>query len=98
MSYIFIMDSPAGSIENMERILSEVGEEPEGLAARYAGMVDGQLKVIGIWDSKEQADRFFAERLGPAMAKILRAEGRTFAAPKPPPMIGIEVAHSYHRP
>ncbi|CAM3769171.1 hypothetical protein [Smaragdicoccus niigatensis] len=98
MSYIFIMDSPAGSIENMERILAQIGEEPDGLAARYAGIVDGQLKVIGIWDSKEQADRFFAEKLGPAMAKILGSEGRTFAAPATPPMIGIEVAHSYHRP
>ena len=96
MEYIAIMDSPAGSIENMERVLAQIGPEPEGLIARYAGMVNGQLKVVGIWESKAQADQFFAERLGPALAKILGPQ--TFAAAGPPPIMGIEAAHSYLRP
>lgn len=42
MSYVTIVDdSPAGSIENLDRLMTEILPDPDGLAARYAGVVDG---------------------------------------------------------
>jgi hypothetical protein len=60
-------------------------------------MVNGQLKVIGVWESKADADRFFAETLGPTLARELGPRAMTFRA-QPPPVVGIEVGHSYQRP
>lgn len=45
-----------------------------------------------LWESKAHADRFLAEKLGPALGKAL--------GPEPagaPEVVGIEVARSYVR-
>jgi len=47
---------------------------------------------LAVWESKAHADRFFAETLGPALAKAL--------GPEPigkPEVLGLEVAHQYVR-
>lgn len=92
MSYVTVFDSPAGSIENMQKVVAEIGQPPQGLAARYAGMSDGRLRVVAVWDSQAHADAFFAGYLGPALAKVLGPEptGRPTAA-------GMEVLESYTR-
>ena len=68
------------------------GGEPDGLEARYVGTASGTLRVVTSWESKAHADRFFAEKLGPALAKVL--------GPEPagaPEVIGIDVVRSYVR-
>ena len=53
---------------------------------------DGTLRVISLWESKAHADRFFTEKLGPALAKVL--------GPEPvgaPTAVGIDVARTYAR-
>ena len=62
-------------------------------AGRYVGTGDdGKLRIVGVWESKEHADRFFAERLGPVLAEALGSE-----SVGKPEVIGIDVAHSYVR-
>jgi hypothetical protein len=53
---------------------------------------DGKLRIVALWESKEHADRFFTDPLGPILAKALGPEsvGR-------PEVIGIDVARSYVR-
>ena len=51
-----------------------------------------RLRVVTLWESKAHADRFFAETLGPALAKALGPE--PVGAPE---IIGIDVARSYVR-
>lgn len=93
MQWITIATPPFGSIEHFDKVRASVGEEPAGLEARYVGTTDdGTLRVVSLWESKAHADRFFAEILGPALAKAL--------GPEPsgtPETVGIDVARSYAR-
>ena len=85
--------TPPYSIEQFPKVLAQLGEEPEGLQARYVGTDgDGKLRIVGVWESKEHADRFYADRLGPALAQALGSESVGRSEP-----IGIDVAHSYIR-
>lgn len=43
-------------------------------AARYACQTDEEFRVIAVWQSKEHADRFFREVLGPVLARVLGPE------------------------
>jgi hypothetical protein len=93
MQWITVATPPLGSIEQFDRVHTELGEPPAGLQARYAGTADdGELRIVALWESKEHAERFFAERLGPTLAKALGPEpvGR-------PKVIGIDVSRSYVR-
>jgi len=92
MQWITIATPPFG-LEQFDKVRSQVDGEPDGLEARFVGSADdGKLRVITVWESKAHADRFFAETLGPALAKAL--------GPEPvgmPETVGIEVARSYIR-
>ncbi|MBP2369554.1 hypothetical protein [Pseudonocardia parietis] len=93
MTYVTVVDdSPAGSIENLDKLMSDILAEPDGLAARYAGMVDGKLCLVAIWDSREHAEAFMTTRLGPGLRQLLGA-----APAAPPRALGIEVEHCYVR-
>ncbi|MGH9211865.1 MAG: hypothetical protein ACRD2C_14460 [Acidimicrobiales bacterium] len=93
MQWITVATPPLESIEQFDKVLAHLGREPDGLEARYVGAADdGKLRVVTLWDSKAHADRFFANTLGPALAKVL--------GPEPvgaPDAIGIDVARSYAR-
>lgn len=93
MQWITVATPPFESIKQFDSVLAHMGGEPEGLQARYAGTADdGKLRVVTLWESKAQADRFFTETLGPVLAKTLGPE--PIGAPK---AIGIDVARSYVR-
>jgi hypothetical protein len=93
MTYVTVVDdSPARTVENLDKLMTDILPEPDGLVARYAGMVDGKLCIVGIWDSREHAQAFMTERLGPGLRRLLGD-----APAGPPPVLGIEVEHSYVR-
>jgi hypothetical protein len=92
MQWITVATPPFGSIEQFDAVVAQLGGEPDGLEARYVGTADGKLRVVTMWESKAHADRFFAERLGPALAKALGPE--PVGAPQAE---GIDVARSYVR-
>jgi len=92
MKWIAVATPPYGSIEQFDAVMAQLGDEADGLEARYVGTTDDGLRVVTLWESKEHADRFFAERLGPALSKAL--------GPEPagaPEVMGIEVERSYVR-
>lgn len=43
----------------------------------------GGLRHIAVWESKEQWKRFQAERVGPAVGKVLAGMGITEPPPRP---------------
>jgi len=92
MQWITVATPPFDSIEQFDLVLAELGGEPDGLEARYVGTADAKLRVVTLWESKPHADRFFADRLGPALAKVLGPE--PVGAPE---FVGIDVARSYTR-
>ncbi len=93
MPYITVVDdSPAGSVQNLDKLMTDILPEPDGLAARYAGMVDGKLFIVALWDSREHAETFMTQRLGPGLRQLLGA-----APARPPRSVGVEVEHAYVR-
>ena len=92
MQWITVATPPFASIEQFDRVLAEQGEEPAGLEARYVGTAGDELRVVTLWESRAHADRFFAEKLGPALTKALGPE--PVGAPE---VTGIEVARAYVR-
>jgi hypothetical protein len=92
MQWIAVATPPFASIEQFDRVMSQLGGEPEGLEARYVGTAEDGLRVVTLWESKAHADQFFTNRLGPALAKVL--------GPEPagnPTVVGIDVARTYTR-
>jgi hypothetical protein len=92
MKWIAVATPPFRSIEQFDQVMGQLGAEPAGLEARYVGSTEDGLRVVTLWESKEHADRFFADRLGPALAKVLGPE----PAGKPH-VFGIEIARTYVR-
>jgi hypothetical protein len=70
MPYAVIVDSPA-TIEFHRQVNRRLGMDHPGFIASFAGEHDGGLRVISVWESKTDADRFFAERLGPLVAEMV---------------------------
>ena len=92
MQWIAVATPPFASVDQFDKVMEIVGAEPDGLQARYVGTSADGVRVISLWESKAHADRFMAERLGPALAKAL--------GPEPagaPTVLGIEVTRSYTR-
>ena len=90
MQWITVATPPFRAIEQFDSVHTQMGEEPEGLEARYVGRADGELRIVSLWESKAHADRFFSETLGPVLAKALGPEPAG-----PGAVIEIDVARSY---
>jgi hypothetical protein len=75
-----MVDNPQGSQELYEKIRAHLGlEKPAGGIFHIAGpSPNGGWRVIEVWESEEEAIRFFQERFIPA----LRALGHD--GPPPP--------------
>lgn len=71
-----IYDVPGGTLaqydEVSQKMEGNVGNDtPEGVHAHIAGATDGGIRVIEVWDSAAQADRFDQESgLGEAMQEV----------------------------
>jgi hypothetical protein len=70
MSYVHVTRSPGIGMPEYERVHRELGPVPiAGLNSHHAGVVDGTLVVVDVWDTRADADRFAAERLFPAFER-----------------------------
>jgi hypothetical protein len=59
------------TVEQFDKANAELKLEanpPDGLIFSASGPVDGGWGVLDFWKSREDFDRFAAERIGPAMA------------------------------
>ena len=93
MQWITVATPSFASIDQVDAVISQLGGPPEGMEARYVGAAaDGTLRVISLWESKAYADRFLAERLGPAVAKAVGPEAAGASE-----LVGIDVTRSYTR-
>ena len=73
MAVALLVESEEGSVDSYERVRRSLGaDKPEGGIFHIAGPApSGGWRVIEVWESEEQAERFFRERYLPA----LRAAG-----------------------
>jgi hypothetical protein len=92
MKWITIATPPLESIEQYDAVIAHLGGAPDGLEERYVGTTDGGLRIVSLWQSKEHADRFFTEKLGPVLAEALGPEPVGAAE-----VVGIDVQRSFVR-
>ena len=62
------------ALDLYDRVCAEMGvndRAPEGLVYHWAAKTEtGGLRVVDVWTSQADFDRFFHELLGPAFAKL----------------------------
>ena len=69
-TWAFVSDVPI-SREQYDRLEKELGSHnPEGLIVHAAGESGSGIRIIDVWESKQQFELFQSERLGPAMRKV----------------------------
>ncbi len=75
--YAYCQDLPGVSVDDHAKVDAELGDEARnaaGLVAHVAGPIEGGIRIIDVWESKEDAERFQHEHLEPAAR---RAHGET---------------------
>jgi hypothetical protein len=79
MPIAMMVDNPEGSQETYEKVRAQLGlDKPAGGIFHIAGpSPNGGWRVIEVWDSEQDAQRFVKDRLLPAFAAV--------GAPAPPP-------------
>lgn len=88
MTWIAIGTPPFTDIATFDAVCATFGGEPDGLEARWVGRVGDELRVVMVWSSREQAQRFYAEVLGPAVAAVVGPDRK-------PELIGFAAERSY---
>ena len=69
-NWAFVSDVPI-SREQYDKLDAELGSsKPEGLIVHAAGESGSGIRIIDVWESKQQFELFQSERLGPAMRKV----------------------------
>ena len=69
-TWAFVSDVPI-SREQYDKLEEELGShKPEGLIVHAAGESGSGIRIIDVWESKQQFELFQSERLGPAMRKV----------------------------
>ena len=88
MAVAMMVDNPHGSQELYEQLRAELGlEKPAGGIFHIAGpSPNGGWRVIEVWESEDEANRFFQERFFPAL--------QTLGASGPPPSPEFWPVHS----
>jgi hypothetical protein len=60
MSYAFVQDV-AASWQQYDRYAAAISERPEGLVLHVAGPTDEGFRIIAVWESEADWERFRAE-------------------------------------
>ena len=69
-NWAFVSDVPI-SRDQYDKLDAELGSnKPEGLIVHAAGESGSGIRIIDVWESKQQFELFQSERLGPAMRKV----------------------------
>jgi hypothetical protein len=73
MAVGLVIDLDGMTAERYDRLNAEINfpaEPPDGLISHIAGPTDGGFRVLDLWESVEDFDRFVEEQLGPAMGSV----------------------------
>jgi hypothetical protein len=79
--------------DGMLNVLADVERRAEGFVLHSAYRVDGNWRVLEVWRSKEDADRFFAKHVAPNLPPGVRPkrtihEAHSLVTPVPSAVAG----------
>lgn len=88
------MDFDAATLDQYDEVcrkmgLTPKGPGPAGAISHFATMTDSGLRIVDVWETREQFDRFAQEQIGPFTQEV------GFAGP--PTMQFFDV-HNYFTP
>ncbi len=72
MAIAMLLDNPGGTQAQYDQVHAEVAPDnrpPAGLLYHVTGPTETGWRLVEVWESQEAADRFFQERLGPALQR-----------------------------
>jgi hypothetical protein len=86
-------DRSTPTYDGVQAELNVEQDPPEGLVLHSAGFgEDGVFRIYEVWETREQAEKFFEERIMPAVNKVTDGE------PSPPVKQELYELHSLFRP
>ncbi|MDX6197839.1 MAG: hypothetical protein QOJ79_990 [Actinomycetota bacterium] len=88
------MDFDGATLEQYDQICGKMGFTPKGpgpagAISHYATKTDSGLRIVDVWETKEQFEKFAQEQIGPFSADVGISE--------PPSMQFFDV-HNYFTP
>lgn len=93
MAVVMVMHWPEITLEMYDEARRRVnweGDVPDGALFHVAWQADDGFRVVDVWQSGEQFDRFVEERLMPVVVGELGATGR--------PNVTVSPAHAFFKP
>lgn len=71
MPWAYVQTAEGVDLETYDRVGAELGDEtPAGAIFHLAGLYEGTLRVMEVWESEQAYRRFREERLLPAIEKV----------------------------
>ena len=97
MAICMIMEFDGFRPENYDAVSQEIGwpeNWPKGLSFHVAGETADGMRLVEIWDSRENYDLWMDETIQPAIQKVAGAPGHEAAAAAPPPRFTEFAVHA----
>lgn len=83
MTYAWTQDVPI-DMAVYDKIKAVIGPEvAEGMVVHVVSRIPGGLRYLDVWESQEACDRFFAERVHPALGAVFSQLGIPFPEVEP---------------
>ena len=84
-------DFPGATLAQYDQVIQKMGFRPKGPGApgglfHWVTKTDSGIRVVDVWESREQFEKFGAEKVGPITAQV--------GVPAPPKITFFEV-HNY---
>jgi quinol monooxygenase YgiN len=92
MAVVMIQDQWGISPEFITELTEELDAKanpPAGMVVHTALQIDGGVRVIDVWESREAIDRFFQDRLMPAAQAVANREGIELQQPPEPQIVEV---------
>jgi hypothetical protein len=91
MAVAIVMDFPGGTLDQYDAVLASMGlvpggPPPDGAIFHFVTRTDNGIRVIDVWETQEQFDKFAQEQIGPQTQKA------GFAGP---PTMTVHEVHNY---
>ena len=86
-------DRSTPTYDGVQAELNVAQDPPPGLIFHSAGFGEnGAFRIYDVWESREEAERFFEERIMPAVNKVTEGD------PQPPAVQELYELHNFVRP